>query len=273
MQSIRLDGTGLSVSRFAFGTASLHHLGAVAAQADHLRAAADAGFTHFDTAPLYGFGAAERALGQAFGGTGGPGLTIATKVGLYPPGGTGQTRLAMLGRKALGRIVPALSRPLADWGVARARASLDRSLAQLRRDHVDLLFLHEPDIDLVATDEWLRWLEDEAARRVGAFGIAGPADRLAPFIAQGNPLAAVVQAQDSLVRREADFLIAKGRALQMTYGYLSAAGQGAAEPVLAAALARNTTGAIVISTRNPARLAGFAALSRAAGLSGACGSC
>ena len=27
----------------------------------------EAGFSHFDTAPLYGFGMAERALGRAFG--------------------------------------------------------------------------------------------------------------------------------------------------------------------------------------------------------------
>ena len=87
MKRIPLPGTHLTLSRFSFGTASLHHLGALGKQLRHLRAALEAGFSHFDTAPLYGFGMAERALGRAFGDARSEAVTIATKVGLYPPGG------------------------------------------------------------------------------------------------------------------------------------------------------------------------------------------
>jgi aryl-alcohol dehydrogenase-like predicted oxidoreductase len=261
MRRIVLPETGLLVSRFSFGTASLHHIGGANQQADHLRAAADAGFSHFDTAPLYGFGASERALGCAFGDGRDSGLTIATKVGLYPPGSGDQSRPAMLLRKALGRVAPTLSRARANWEVARARASLDGSLRRLRSDRVNFLFLHEPWADLVATDEWLSWLGQEVTTgRVGAFGIAGSSTRVEAFVAAASPLSMIVQTKDSVTGREADFMSRHRRRLQFTYGYLSKAGapHGSGD-FLAGVLARNTTGSIVVSTRNRSRLAEFSA--------------
>lgn len=130
-------------------------------QVAHVEAAA-AGFTHFDTAPLYGFGGGERALGAAFASA--SDITIATKVGLYPPGGAGQGRSATLLRKAGGKLWPSLSRAIVDHSVERARASLESSLNRLQRDYVDLLLIHEPDAALLESEEWLRWLEDEEYR-------------------------------------------------------------------------------------------------------------
>ncbi len=255
-----LPGTDLSVSRFAFGTASLHHLRDAAERERLLLSAADAGFTHFDTAPLYGFGGAERLLAALFAAR--RGITVATKVGLYPPGGADQGETAMLARKAGGKLLAALSRPIADGSVARARASLDGSLRRLGRPQVDLLMIHEPQRALIATDEWQRWLEEErSAGRVRQFGLAGEMRRIAPFL--GDPLAAVIQTADSIAGREAQPLIAAGRPLQLTYGYLSAALKGGtadAATVLAAALARNPDGAVLVSTRNPDRLGLYARL-------------
>lgn len=260
MRRIILEGSGLEVSRFAFGTASLHHIGATAAQVAHLVAAAEAGFCHFDTAPLYGFGAAEEALGQAFANT--SNVTLATKVGLYPPGSARQSRLSMLARKAGGKLLPALSRPIADLAVARARRSLDDSLRRLQRDRVDLLLLHEPLIALLDTDEWSRWAEDDA-ERIGMIGIAGPSQIVAPFVEAGNPLAAFVQTRDDLVSHEADFLTRANRNMQITYGYLSASTGGlTAEQTLRQALRRNRSGAILVSTRSRARLPLYARLSK-----------
>lgn len=91
------------------------------------------------------------------------------------------------------------------------------------------------------TDEWLRWLEMETARRVGAFGLAGAVVRIAPFLVADSPLARVLQLPDSVEGREADFLKAHSRPLQVTYGYLSAAPakpDACAETVLANALTR-----------------------------------
>ena len=267
MRQINLPGTTLSVSRFSFGTASLHHLGGPQAQVRHLLAARDAGFSHFDTAPLYGFGGAELALGAAFGGTQAEqsGVSIATKVGLYPPGGPEQGRAQVWCRKALGRAWPAVSRAESDWAVNLAKQSFEGSLARLRRERVDLLLLHEPDITLVTEEPWIRWLEEEIARgRVGQFGVAGPAEKVAPFVAAGSPLAAFVQIQDSLTRHEANFLIDSVRPPQITYGYQSTPTpdkpdtQSRAE-LLAQVLARNSEGSILVSTRKPERLAVFSA--------------
>ncbi len=257
MFRVKLPGTDLSVSRFAFGTASLHHLGRTPLQASHLEAAAIAGFTHFDTAPLYGFGAAESTLGVAFGNE--PRITIATKVGIYPPGGGDMGHLPMLARKIGGRLWPKMSRAVADFSVTRARQSIEDSLRRLRRDHVDLLLLHEPVPDLLHTDEWLRWRESEADR-IRHMGIAGPAQIIAPYLDQDDSLVSVIQVRDGLVTREADVVTNSGRQLQLTYGYFSSqcAGRSSAE-ILSAALARNRSGAIVVSSRSRARLKVFAA--------------
>lgn len=264
MRQIQISGSDLHVSRFSFGTASLHHLSGTAEQARHLRAAHDAGFTHFDTAPLYGFGAAERALGEAFAGQND--VSIATKVGLYPPGGDAQSRLQMLARKVGGKLSPSLSQPVSDWTVARAQTSFEGSLERLKRERVDILFLHEPAAEHIDNDAWLTWLEAEIARgRIGQIGVAGPAPTVAPFIAAQSGLAAVVQTQDSLAGREADVLLAAQRPLQFTYGYQSAPDAAVTDraALLSEMLARNTTGSILVSTRKPERLRAFAEASEA----------
>lgn len=256
MKRITIANTNLSVSRFSFGTASLHHMGSVGAQREHLEAAADAGISHFDTAPLYGFGSAERALGEAFGSS--DKVTIATKVGLYAPGGGDQGRAEMMARKVAGKLVPWLSRAAVDLSVGRAHASLEASLRRLRRDKIDLLLLHEPDARLMATEEWMRWLEDEADR-IGAFGIAGPREVVAPFLQIGSPLSQVVQTRDSLDTKEADIMAASGRPMQFTYGYFTGDSGGlSAEAILNGAQERNNSGSILVSTRNRDRLIKFA---------------
>lgn len=256
MLRVILPGTDLSVSRFVFGTASLHHLGRLPDQAAHLEVAAEAGFTHFDTAPLYGFGGAERTLGATFGDD--EGITITTKVGLYPPGSGEQGRMAMLARKIGGKLWPELSQAIVNFSVSHARRSLEDSLGRLRRDHVDLLLLHEPVPGLLHTDEWLRWREAEAGR-IRHLGIAGPARIVASFLETDSPLARVIQVRDGLDTLEADVVTGAGRQLQLTYGYFSSdtTGRSSAE-ILPAALARNRTGAIVVYSRSPTRLGEFA---------------
>jgi aryl-alcohol dehydrogenase-like predicted oxidoreductase len=254
MRQVRLPGTDILIARFAFGTASIHRMATARERANLLAATVDYGFTHFDTAPYYGFGETESSLAPMLATN--KGLTVATKVGLYPPGGANQARLLTLSRKAAGKIFPKLSRPIVECSVEVARTSLTESLARLGRDRVDIVFLHEPHRALVATDEWLRWLEEEKDR-VRTFGIAGDMEQLLPFIDEQSPLAAVVQTSDSLDRREAEPMLVAGRPLQLTYGYVSAAiRRSSCDPqaVLSAALDRNKTGAILISTLRVSRL-------------------
>ena len=260
MDKIRLPNTDLDVSRFSFGTAQLHHIGSTAAQIAHLEAAAEHGFSHFDTAPLYGFGGAERALGQVFSKE--SEITVATKVGLYPPGGCEQGRAETLVRKAAGKVWPQLSRPVVDLAVERARESLERSLQRLGRDKIDLLLLHEPSTELLQTDEWLGWIEKERDR-IRNVGIAGPHAVVRPFLDIYNPLVQVIQTRDSLRRREADILTSAGRPFQLTYGYFTGDTHGLdGREILSGALARNATGSVIVSTRSKERLKDFAEVER-----------
>jgi aryl-alcohol dehydrogenase-like predicted oxidoreductase len=254
MKLITLPGTGMSVSRFSFGTAGLFNAGSASVRANLLAAAYDHGFTHFDTAPYYGFGIAERDLKPLLKAH--PEITVATKVGIYSPGGEGQRATAVFFRKAVGKVFPYFSRPSIDWSVGRARTALTESLRRLGRDRVDLYLLHEPELESLNTDEWLSWLESERDR-VRYFGIAVGANRLRPFMVSASPLASIVQTQDSLVGREADILTAHHRPMQITYGYVTAARRD--EPVdvpaiLAAALRRNATGTVIVNTRRISRL-------------------
>jgi D-threo-aldose 1-dehydrogenase len=218
MQWLRVANTGLRASRIAFGTAAIHHLRRAPQQQRLLLAAADSGISHFDTSPYYGFGIAERALAVLAPRC--ATTTVATKVGLYPAGGADAPAVAVFCRKVAGRVVPGLSRAIVDFHVARARDSLSGSLRRMRRERVDVLFLHEPRRELVQTDEWLRWAEAEKDR-VGALGVAGEAERLLPFIKASSPLATIVQTRDSLARQEAAPLRAAGCRPHITYGHLA----------------------------------------------------
>jgi D-threo-aldose 1-dehydrogenase len=264
MRQITLPGTDMPISRFSFGTARLFNVGSAKARANLLTAAYDHGFTHFDTAPYYGFGVAERDLRPLLRAH--PDATVATKVGIYSPGGEAQRSTEVFLRKATGKVFPSLSRPMIDWSVARARNALTASLRRLGRDHVDLYLLHEPELSLLNSDEWLAWLESERDR-VRHFGIAVETSRLRPFVVSANRLASIIQTVDSIVGREADVVTAHHRPMQITYGYVSAAkriGPVDVPAILAAALRRNTTGSVIVSTRNIRRLQQYAEISAAA---------
>jgi D-threo-aldose 1-dehydrogenase len=263
MQRVTLAGTHVVVPRFIFGTAGLFNIGWRPARWRVLDAAYDHGLTHFDTAPYYAFGAAERDLKPLLARH--RDATVTTKVGIYSPGGEAQPDALVFARKAAGRLLPALATPTHDWSVARARTALDGSLRRLGRARIDLYMLHEPDLAALRVDDWLRWLEDEVARgRVGCFGIAPNATRLAPFLDAPNRLCDLVQTLDSLEGREADQLTARGRPLQITYGYVSDAlrrdRQADVRAVLMGALARNRTGAVIVGTRRAERMRQYAEL-------------
>lgn len=264
MQTILIPGTRLRTSKFIFGTASLFNVGSQARRIELLDAAVQAGFTHFDTAPYYGFGWAERDLGELIRRH--PKITVTTKVGIYSPGGEASSRASVLLRKSLGRMIPMVSRPTIDFSLERAQTALENSLRRLQTDHVSLYMLHDPAIEIVATHEWQRWLDSEVRRgRIGAYGLALTSDRLIPFLDEAPELANVIQLLDSLESKEADCLTERGRPLQITYGYVSAM-QAERNPamsprdVLRAAAQRNKGGAIIVSTTKLGRLGQYAEL-------------
>lgn len=266
MKSVVVDLTELRVSRWSFGTGSLHHLALASKRSRLLNSAADTGFTHFDTSPYYGYGLAEHDLGRFLRGRR-TDFTVATKVGLYPYGHASTGVFSTWGRKAIGRLAPRISAPLIDWTVRRARLSLDQSLIRLQTDYVDVLFLHEPDPAVVAADEFLGWLESERRHgRVRHFGLAGHAAPMLPWIGSNHGLAQVLQVRDSLDQAQANAIIDAGRKLQFTYGYISGStttfDHGSLQGHLRAVLARNHSGSVIVSTRRRGRLHDF---SQAAG--------
>jgi aryl-alcohol dehydrogenase-like predicted oxidoreductase len=245
-----VPGTDIRTSRIGFGTASLHHLFSRKERLDLLYEAASAGITHFDTSPFYGLGLAESDLGLFVQGRRDK-VTLTSKVGLYPYVTGARTATGTWALKAAGRIFPALSRPVEDWSQARARISLDRSLRRLGTDYLDFLLLHEPRMSLADNESLYHWLQTEQrSGRIRAFGIAGEAEKCAPFIEADHGLARVVQTADRLDGHSADFLLRSGRPLQITYGYLKSIIDGQPTQTIRAALGRNTEGVVLIATRN-----------------------
>lgn len=264
MRRVTLQGTTINVSRLSFGTASLHRLLTSRRRQDLLAAAFDHGFTHFDTAPYYGFGIAEQELGRFLKGRQGK-ITITTKVGLYPPGGLHPNTGSVWIRKAAGKVLPVFSRPVIDWSIAAAAKSLDSSLCRLRIDQIDLLLLHEPISGALQSGVFLDWLKEEQDKgRIRAWGLAGQADCMDTWLSMNHPLGMILQVRDSLDRREADIVRRHGRDLQITYGYLSSSsilpGSLTAMEILEKAMRRNATGSILVSTRQLARVAELAAV-------------
>lgn len=260
MRQITLPGTDLRLSRLVFGTASLHHRAREADRQALLRAAIEAGFSHFDTSPMYGNGVAEASLG-ALPRELAQGITLTTKVGLYAPAGARASVPDLYARKLLGKVLPVLNRAVVDGSVQRARLSFGASLRRLRRERVELLLLHEPVASLLVCDEWLKFLQGlQSQGQIGAWGVAGEAPAVAAMLATHAVLCPVVQVRDSLSQHQADAVLAAGRPLQLTYGYLAdpgAAGLSVAQR-LEQAMLRNPEGAVLVSTRQVDRVAALA---------------
>jgi D-threo-aldose 1-dehydrogenase len=130
------------VSRLGLGTATLGNLRRPMC-GDRARAilatAWACGVRHFDTAPHYGLGLAERRLGSFLHGR--QGFTVSTKVGrlLRPdPDWTG-------GLDPEGFAVPAALRRAWDLGVDGLRRSLEESLVRTGLDRVDVAYVHDPE--------------------------------------------------------------------------------------------------------------------------------
>jgi D-threo-aldose 1-dehydrogenase len=145
-----------------YGTAALGRSLSRRERVRLVETAYDAGIRYFDTAPLYGAGAAEDALRVLRGRDE---VTLATKVGIVPAGLVG---VALRRPAAAGRFRP-----------AEIRAQLEGSLRRLRREAVDVLLLHE--IDARAADSALDVLE--SLRREGKILRAGIATGAAQTVA------------------------------------------------------------------------------------------
>jgi aryl-alcohol dehydrogenase-like predicted oxidoreductase len=161
-----------------FGTASLHRLASPRSRQRAIAAAYDAGIRAFDLAPAYGNGIDEVEIGIAVRGKRHE-LELNTKYGIpivmYGP----MSRRLFAGRRLLDRLTGQSVRAYRrrDFSPRALTRSLDESLARLRTDHVDCLFVHEPISrlsavqldDIVACGRLLK-----ARGKIRNLGVAGP---------------------------------------------------------------------------------------------------
>jgi aryl-alcohol dehydrogenase-like predicted oxidoreductase len=148
---VDIPETQLKVSRVALGTSPLGGReeidipGSIAT----IRTALDQGINLIDTAPVYGFGLAERIVGVALEGRRGHAV-IATKTGLGWSGGT---------------VYRNASR-------TQIMQDIDASLRRLKTDYIDIYQIHWPDplVPVEETAEAMRTLHEQG--RIRAIGVS-----------------------------------------------------------------------------------------------------
>ncbi len=173
-----------------------------------VHAAFERGMTSFDTAPLYGFGESETALGQAIADRRDR-VQILTKVGLRWDDSHGQPLFEFVDAAGNKQVVRKDGRPHS------LREEVQRSLRRLGVETIDLLQLHHPDrlTPLDDTLEALRVLQRSGAVRAIGLSNVTSAD-LRQAVAGRHPPVVSVQQEYSLLNRtvEADLLPAAAAA-------------------------------------------------------------
>jgi D-threo-aldose 1-dehydrogenase len=126
-----------------------------------VRDAYEGGIRHFDCAPFYGAGEAERRLGDALAALGAEDARISSKTG---------TRRQ--GRKLI-----------KDFSERAIRQDVEASLTRLRRARLDLLYLHGPSIEeLGRAQPILDRLREEGL--ISAYGVCGEGESLRTAVAR-----------------------------------------------------------------------------------------
>ena len=125
VEKAHVGAARIPVSRLGLGTAKLSHRDDQDEATRVVAASIAAGVSYFDTAPYYGIGQAELALGAALQELGNAAVTISTKVGRIIDPATGAWHY--------------------DYSRDGVLRSLESSLGRLQRDHVDIVYVHDPD--------------------------------------------------------------------------------------------------------------------------------
>ena len=196
MEQVLLADTKQFTSKLGFGCA--HLVGAVSYRESLklLECAYDNGITHYDVAPMYGFGEAEGCLGQFLKRHPGK-VTVTSKFGILPER---RSRFYHFTRYAMRPLLRPLKhfilssprrvddRPTPTcFDVREAKRSLIDSLRKLKLDHIHVYLLHEARAEDLSNDGLLRFLEDAvAAGKIGTFGIGSEASKV-PEILKYKP--------------------------------------------------------------------------------------
>jgi len=153
-QRRRLGRTSLSVTALGFGSAPIGGLYRAIEDADAIatvRHAWDLGIRFFDTAPLYGYGAAERRIGAALAGERRHDFVLSTKVGrlvVEPgmvPAGAEIDPQRLDGRDDGSYAGVGGRKIVFDFSGDGIRRSIDASLGRLGLERIDIALIHDPD--------------------------------------------------------------------------------------------------------------------------------
>lgn len=144
-QKVQVAGTDLKITQLGLGTAPLGGLFTSVLDSDSdelVRSAFDNDINFFDTAPLYGHGAAEIRLGRILKNIGKP-FVLQTKVGrvLNPTENADKAWFADAN--------PNLE-PIFDFSAEGVKRSIDESLTRLGVDHIDIALMHDAEDHLDA---------------------------------------------------------------------------------------------------------------------------
>ena len=230
MQTIALGSSGRDTTRLGFGCSSV--MGGMGRRESlaMLEAAFDAGVRHFDVAPMYGFGQAEACLGELLARHRGQ-CTVTTKFGI--PAEETQSLKAMVRgmarpvlkmlpglKKRLQGAVSAANGPAAklDFSVTKAKESMERSLALLQVERIDVWLLHEAEAADLTDDALLRMMEDAvAAGKIGTFGVGSGMEKIPALLASRPGYCRTLQYEWSVM----DALVVPGDAFRMHHRALT----------------------------------------------------
>ncbi|HEY4634197.1 MAG TPA: aldo/keto reductase [Candidatus Limnocylindrales bacterium] len=153
-ERVPIGSRGVVVTRLAFGCAPIGGLFQAvtdAAAAAVLERAWDLGIRAFDVAPLYGYGAAERLLGEFLRDRPRDDFVVSTKVGRLVrtvgsiPAGAEVDHQVLDGHPDAYYAGIGERRMVFDYSADGVRRSIDESLERLGLDRVDIVLIHDPD--------------------------------------------------------------------------------------------------------------------------------
>ena len=219
-RTITIPGTSLVTTALGFGCADLYRAPTSAQRRHLLDSAHAAGIRHFDVAPMYGLGLAERELGRFARGRRDD-VVIAPKFGIAPTAAAAALARVQGPVRRLFQSCPALRRRAQSsaagpssggpgavlyratgFGADAARASLEHSLRELGTDRIDLLLLHDPQPGDVRSDDVCGYLEKARSEGlVRSWGVAGEPGPTLDVAARLDCDVPVVQVRDDLLAR------------------------------------------------------------------------
>ena len=232
--SVPVPGSDKTTSPLGVGMATLMREPSPRRQQRLLEAAFDAGYRYVDTAPSYGLGAAEAALGRFLRGRRDE-VTVATKFGLEVSAPGPLVRALQRPARALLKKVPALRGAAtqaaggalhrqADLSVEAAARSLERSLSALGTHYVDVFHLHEVQPGDLEDGPLFEWLDRQVASgRIRAVGVATSAEAAAEILRTYPGRFSVVQAPSGILAPTGATLASLGLGLRVTHGAFSPA--------------------------------------------------